>query len=64
MVMRTLQANTRLAQQAIAGLLDTLPPGRACACGIALKDALITSRIHAAPEARRRLALLLGRYLD
>jgi 5'-methylthioadenosine phosphorylase len=63
-VVRTLQANTRLAQQAIAGLLDMLPPGRSCACGTALKDALITSRIHAAPEARRKLALLLGRYLD
>jgi len=64
MVVRTLQANTRLAQQAIAGLLDTLPLGRACACGTSLRDALITSRVHAAPEARRRLALLLGHYLD
>jgi 5'-methylthioadenosine phosphorylase len=64
MVVRTLQANTHLAQQAIGGLLETLPPGRACACGTALKDALITSRVHAAPEARRRLALLLGHYFD
>ena len=64
MVVRTLQANTRLAQQAIGGLLETLPPGRACACGTALKDALITSRVHAASEARRRLALLLGHYFD
>lgn len=64
MVVRTLQANTRLAQQAISGLLETLPRGRACACGTALKDALITSRVHAAPETRRKLALLLGHYLD
>jgi 5'-methylthioadenosine phosphorylase len=64
MVVRTLQANTRLAQQAIAGLLETLPLGRACPCGTALKDALITSRVHAAPEARRKLALLLGHYFD
>jgi 5'-methylthioadenosine phosphorylase len=64
MVVRTLQANTRVAEQAIAGLLETLPPGRACACGTALRDALITSRVHAAPEARRRLALLLGHYFD
>ena len=64
MVVRTLQANTRLAQAAIGGLLETLPPGRACACGTALKDALITSRVHAAPEARRKLALLLGHYFD
>ena len=30
----------------------------------ALKDALITSRSHVSPEARRKLALFLGRYLD
>jgi 5'-methylthioadenosine phosphorylase len=63
-VVRTLQANTRLAQKAIAGVVEALPSGRACACGSALKDALITSRSHASPEARRKLALLLGRYLD
>jgi 5'-methylthioadenosine phosphorylase len=64
MVVRTLQANTRLARQAIVGLLKALPAGRPCACGTALKDALITSRVHAAPETRRRLALLLGHYFD
>jgi 5'-methylthioadenosine phosphorylase len=64
MVVRTLQANTRLAQQAIADVLETLTPARACGCGTALKNALITSRVHAAPEARRKMALLLGHYLD
>ena len=64
MVIRTLQANTRLARQAIAGLLKALPDGRSCACGTALKDALITSRIHAAPETRRKLALILGHHFD
>ncbi len=63
-VVRTLQANARLAQKAIAGVVEALPSTRACACGTALKDALITSRSHASPEARRKLALLLGRYLD
>jgi 5'-methylthioadenosine phosphorylase len=64
LVVRTLRENTRLAQQAIADLLETLPPDRSCACGTALKDALITSREHASPEARRKLALLLGHHLD
>jgi 5'-methylthioadenosine phosphorylase len=63
-VLRTLQANARLAQKAITGVVEALPPDRTCACGTALKDALITSRSHASPEARRKLALLLGRYLD
>ncbi len=63
-VVRTLQANTRLAQAAIAAVVEALPTERTCDCGTALKDALITSRSHVSPEARRNLALLLGRYLD
>jgi 5'-methylthioadenosine phosphorylase len=63
-VVRTLQANTRLAQAAIAAVVEGLPSERTCDCGIALQDALITSRSHVSPEARRKLALFLGRYLD
>jgi len=62
-VVRTLDANTRLAQQTIAALAEALPAERTCACGSALHDALITSRQHISPEARRRLALLVERYL-
>ena len=64
MVVRTLNANTRLAQAALAALVQSLPAGRSCACGEALHDALITSRQHVAPELRRKLALLVERYLD
>jgi len=63
-VVRTLQANTRLAQAAIAAVVEGLPSERTCACGAALQDALITSRGHVSPEARRKLALFLGHYLD
>ncbi len=63
-VVRTLQANTRLAQAAIAAVVEGLPSERTCDCGAALQDALITSRSHVSPEARRKLALFLGRYLD
>jgi 5'-methylthioadenosine phosphorylase len=63
MVVRTLNANTRLAQASLAALVRALPAERGCACGGALHDALITSRLHAAPELRARLALLVERYL-
>ena len=63
-VVRTLQANTRLAQAALAAVVEALPFERTCDCGTALKDALITSRSHVSHEARRNLALFLGRYLD
>jgi len=62
-VVRTLDANTRLAQKTIAALAEALPAERTCACGSALHDALITSRQHISPDARRKLALLVERYL-
>jgi 5'-methylthioadenosine phosphorylase len=62
-VVRTLDANTRLAQKAIATLAEALPAERTCACGSALHDALITSRPHVPQDIRRKLALLVERYL-
>ena len=64
MVVRTLNANTRLAQASLAALMRALPTERGCACGEALHDALITSRLHIAPELRGKLALLVERYLE
>ncbi|MBM3122365.1 MAG: S-methyl-5'-thioadenosine phosphorylase [Chloroflexi bacterium] len=63
MVVRTLNANTRLAQATLAALVQSLPAERGCACGEALHDALITSRLNVAPELRRKLSLLVERYL-
>lgn len=58
-VVRRLNANTQLAKQTIARLLESLPDKRGCECGRALHDALIT-RPEAIPgETRKRLALLL-----
>jgi len=63
MVVRTLNANTRLAQAALAALVRALPAERNCTCGDALHDALITSRANVTPALRRRLGLLVERYL-
>lgn len=63
MVVRTLNANTRLAQATIEALVHSLPDERSCRCGDALHDALITPPSHVAPAVRRKLALLVERYL-
>ena len=63
MVIRTLQANTTLAQQAIANLVHSLPAERACDCGTALEFAIITQPERVSKTTRERLALLVGRYL-
>jgi len=63
MVIRTLLANTAVAQQAVAALAGKLPTSKGCSCEHALADALITSPEHIAPAAREKLDLLVGKYL-
>jgi 5'-methylthioadenosine phosphorylase len=60
MVVRVLEANTQLAQQAIASLLRAGLPRRDCACGQALQDALITTPERVSPATREMLRPLVG----
>jgi 5'-methylthioadenosine phosphorylase len=63
LVIRTLQHNTQLAQKAIGDLITRLPEDRPCGCGRALEGALITDPAAIPPETRKRLALLVDKYL-
>jgi 5'-methylthioadenosine phosphorylase len=62
-VIETLNRNTLIAFQSVNNLAALLPRERLCECGSALASALIT-RPDAVPlETRRRLGLLVERYL-
>lgn len=63
MVIRTLNENTRVAQDAIKRLVVQLSDQENCTCNDALKDALITQPGHISSETRQKLDLLVGRYL-
>ena len=62
-VIAVLIRNTQVAQQAIANLAAALPVDRDCGCAHALRDALITNHQVIPPETRRKLDLLVGKYL-
>ncbi|HUU34459.1 MAG TPA: S-methyl-5'-thioadenosine phosphorylase [Vicinamibacterales bacterium] len=63
MVIANLMVNAVTAQRVIADTVERLDDTRPCACGEALKSALIT-RPEAVPEAlKRELAPVIGRYL-
>lgn len=64
MVIQILNQNTAVAQQAIRNLLRSLPAKRACKCGSALADALITNPAVIPPETRKKLDLLVKKYLQ
>jgi 5'-methylthioadenosine phosphorylase len=63
MVIRVLNQNTAVAQQAIGNLVTTLNPKRDCSCGEALKDALITDRTKIPEDTKVKLKLLTGKYM-
>ena len=62
-VMATMAANVGHARELVAAAVPRLPAQRGCACGEALRHAIVTAKESISPEARQRLGLLLGKYL-
>ena len=63
-VIERLNENAATAQEVVARLAAGLSPERSCRCGAALQNAILTDRRKIGPQARERLELLVGRYLD
>jgi 5'-methylthioadenosine phosphorylase len=63
MVIQTLNRNTAIAQEAIRILAGKLKHERDCNCGQALATALITRRDVIPESTRRKLDLLINKYL-
>jgi 5'-methylthioadenosine phosphorylase len=64
MVMKTLNQNTSIAQQAIRILVTRLSRERTCTCETALSNALITDPAAIPAETRQKLDLLVRKYLQ
>ena len=62
-VVERLRRNAAVAQQVLRELIPRLADERTCTCGSALAGAIITDPAHIPAESRRRLGLLLDRYL-
>jgi 5'-methylthioadenosine phosphorylase len=62
-VIEYLSRNVGNAQQIIAAAVRDMPSDRACKCGGALAHAIMTDRKKIPPRTRKRLALLVGKYL-
>ena len=62
-VVARLKQNAETARKAIVGALPQLAAERTCPCATALRNALLTDPAAIPPETRRRLALLVDRYL-
>jgi len=63
MVIQTLNKNTAAAQQSLRLLVKNLNDSPACNCEKALSEALITNPATIPADARKKLELLVGKYL-
>ncbi|HEY2380223.1 MAG TPA: S-methyl-5'-thioadenosine phosphorylase [Terriglobia bacterium] len=62
-VIENLKKNSENAQKIIRSTVKRLPVDRTCKCGHALKHAIMTDLKHAPAETRKRLELLLRKYI-
>ncbi len=63
-VVARLTQNAQAAQSIVARAVTSLPEKRSCPCADALASAILTDRSAIPPEARERLRLITGRYLE
>lgn len=64
MILENLQKNCQAAQSIITQTVKDLSEEKTCACGEALKYAILTDRSRIPAETRQKLACIVGRYLD
>ncbi|MEJ2007279.1 MAG: S-methyl-5'-thioadenosine phosphorylase [Acidobacteriota bacterium] len=62
-IVEYLNRNVENAQKILRASLKHLPKQRSCKCGSALAHAILTDRRKISPQARKRLGLLVGKYL-
>ena len=62
-VVAVLRQNVRTARVILREAVRMIPPARTCACGHALRDAIITARERIPAEIMRDLAPIVGKYL-
>ncbi len=62
-ILAVLNRNVATAQHIIAQVIPQLPATRACVCGHALKDAIITDRALIPQSVKQKLNILVGKYL-
>jgi 5'-methylthioadenosine phosphorylase len=63
-IIAVLLKNAENAGKVVKEVVATIPRTRGCKCGAALANAIITDRAKIPPRTRKKLSLLLGKYLD
>jgi 5'-methylthioadenosine phosphorylase len=63
MILATLNRNVEVSKRIIREAVKGVPRERTCPCGHALKNAVVTPSDRIPAETKKKLDLLLGKYL-
>ncbi len=63
LIVQNLLKNIKTSKGLLKDAIPNLPKERRCGCQHALKDAIITSRDSISPETKRRLDIIIGKYV-
>ena len=64
MIVANLNKNAALSKAILGDVIPRMSEERSCPCGSALENTIVTAKEAIPPEARERLALLVGKYLQ
>ena len=64
MIIENLNKNVDLSKKIIKAIVDLVPIERNCSCSSALKYAIITDRKVISTSVKKKLSLLIGKYIN
>ena len=62
-IIQNLMKNNRTAQNILRVAIENLPEKRSCLCGLSLKDAVITAKDAIPKSTKKKLDIIIGKYL-
>jgi 5'-methylthioadenosine phosphorylase len=63
LIVQNLAKNVEMSKRILKEAIRRLPEKRACGCARALENAIVTARDKISPEVKRRLGLIIGKYI-
>ncbi len=64
LIIQNLRKNVEVSKRIVKEAVRRIPEGRDCLCATALENAIVTARDKISPQVKKRLDIIIGRYVD
>jgi 5'-methylthioadenosine phosphorylase len=64
LIIQNLRKNVAVSKSIVKEAVRKMPEGRGCLCAKALENAIVTARDKISPQVKKRLDIIIGRYVD